>query len=170
MWTENWNAPRKLGSSGFFTVAGFAVRFFKSIKRNWRSMKTGLVISALAFLFSGQVVACSEPGPHDFDISSDMQTTCAKTALKYATDFANTIVKIEKNENGYDGPNGGFKPYKPVPSLYTTQKRAGNTKLIGFNVGLNAKNKWECNFCVDMTLDDKGNCRVESIRKHMCAK
>ena len=133
-------------------------------------MKNFLVLSISVIIWSVQSMACSEAGPHDFDVSPGMQNTCGKIALQYALQFAKTIVNIEKNETGYDGPLSGFTPEKALPGLYTTQKRTGNSKLIGFNVGLNSKNKWECNFCVDMAVDEKGNCKIETIRRHMCAK
>ena len=79
------------------------------------------------------------------------------------------MVATEKKEANYAGPKGPFKPTKPTPTLYLAQKRSGNSKLIGFNVGLDSSNKFECNICVDLSLDDKGNCRIESVHKHMCA-
>lgn len=132
-------------------------------------MKTFFLALTSIFLLADQALGCSEAGPREFEISAKMQSRCSKIALKYASDFANSMVKIEEKEKGYRGPKGGFKSAKSEPVLYTTQNRAGNSKLIGFNVGLDAKNKQECNFCVDMTIDAEENCRIESVRRHMCA-
>lgn len=133
-------------------------------------MKMFLIISALSLVVSMKSIACSEAGPHDFDISQNVQTSCGKIALEYAKDFAQLMVKTEKEDKTYQGPDGKFHPSKVNPTLYTTQKRSGNSNIIGFNVGLDSKNKWACNFCVVMTLDEKGSCRIESINKHMCAQ
>jgi hypothetical protein len=132
-------------------------------------MKTVILAALVIFLSMSQVFACSEAGPHQFDLPAKTQSRCAKIALAYASDFAKSMVKVEKTEKGYRGPQGKFKPSHSEPVLYTTQNRSGNSKMIGFNVGLDFKDKWECNFCVEMAFDSEENCRIESIHKHMCA-
>jgi hypothetical protein len=132
-------------------------------------MKSIILISVLGFLISGQIFACSEAGPHDFDISSNVEKTCSNIALKYASVFAKKVIQIESTEKGYDGPVGSLKS-SSKPGLYTTKNRNGNSKLIGFHVGFKSKNKWDCDYCVEMQLDEKSNCRIESIFKHMCTK
>lgn len=132
-------------------------------------MKQYFLISVFTFICGNQALACSEAGPHDFNIPTQLETKCAQIALKYAKDFANTMVQIEMQQKGYNGPDGRFKPSKATPVLYTTKERNGNSKLIGFNVGLDSKNKWKCNFCIDMSLETDNNCRIASIQKHMCA-
>lgn len=140
-------------------------------------LKTKMVKSLLAasFLFSGSSLsaqACSELDAQDFKISDETQKTCGNMAKKYALHFAQQMVKIEKSEANYRGPLNNFTFEEGTPKFYKALTRSGNSKLIGFNVGLDskvAKNTFECTFCVDMSLDDKGACKIESIQKHMCA-
>ncbi len=78
-------------------------------------MKIIFFVIASIFLPVNQAAACSEMGVHEFEISAKTQSRCAKIALKYANDFANSMVKIEEGEKGYRGPKGGFKPKKSSP-------------------------------------------------------
>lgn len=133
-------------------------------------MKLSLVIFFLAFFPIKKLSACSESGQMDFKITKAKQRTCAKLAQKYAMSFASTMVKIEQAQKGYKGPDGNFKVNKPMPSVYMAKTRVGNSSLIGFNVGLDSKNKWECNFCVNMSVDADENCAIESVEKFMCAQ
>jgi len=111
--------------------------------------------------------ACSEAGPHDFDISSTVQKACAENAKIYAANFAETMEKVER-QSGAEIPRGKFKYEGAV--LYKTQKSPGDSNLIGFNVSLKSRNGWECNFCVDMQADKENHCTIRSVYKHMCAK
>ncbi|MBL7714158.1 MAG: hypothetical protein JNL01_01745 [Bdellovibrionales bacterium] len=113
--------------------------------------------------------ACSESSVKDFEVPQNVWSVCAETAKKYALGFAENMVKIEKSDKGYLGPVGGWSHEKSAPPLYVTKNRSGNSQLIGYNVGLTAKNHWQCNFCVDFALDGQ-KCRIEAVRKHMCAR
>ena len=133
-----------------------------------KSIKLFCVV--IIMIFSNFSFACSELGQIDFQLVPKKNEMCAKLAKQFAIEFANSIVKIEKKQGTYDGPQGGFKFNKSIPAVYTAKKRVGNSNLIGFNVGLNSKNKWECNYCVNMTLDSNDHCTIDSIQKFMCSK
>lgn len=115
------------------------------------------------------VFACTEMGPQDFEIKADTNAKCGKIAIQYAMDFARSQISQESKNKDYRGPKT-LAPSSTSPSVnYKKQKRNGNSRLIGYNVSLDSPDKFECNYCVDFSLDDKENCRIESVVKAMCA-
>ena len=121
------------------------------------------------FLISFPVFACTEIGPQDFKVKPETNIKCGKLAIQYAMDFARSQIAQEIKIKDYRGPKT-LAPSATSPSvMYKQQKRTGNSRLIGFNVSLDSPDKFECNYCVDFSIDDKENCRIESIVKAMCA-
>lgn len=131
-------------------------------------MKTIFSLSLVLLIRSPLLWACSETGPMEFEVSPAETKECGKIATKYATQFAKTIVRIEGANRSFRVPKGELFPAKGSPSLYVAKHRVGKPNLIGFNVGIDSKDKWECNYCVEMSLEE-GSCKVESVRKDKCA-
>ncbi len=123
----------------------------------------------LFFLFTLPVFGCSELGPQDFKVKPETKMKCGKIAIQSALDFARSQIAQEIKKKDYQGPKSFAAPANTTQVMYKAQKRAGNSRLIGFNVGLDSADKWECNYCVDFSLDEKENCKVETIVRAMCA-
>lgn len=130
-------------------------------------MKYHLPLVTGLFIYSQVALACSELGPHEFDIPKYLEISCSKVAEKVALAMANTIPKIERKFES-DDPAG--KSLIENTRLYRTVQDANQQKIIGYNVSLNTENNWQCNYCIEMKLDSKNRCYVIHASRFMCAK
>lgn len=109
-------------------------------------------------------------GPQQFKVKPESLKKCQALATLYAMDFAKSVIAQEQKEKNYNGP----KTLSPsgIPSNYRALKSPGSSPLLGFNVSLDGpekKNQWQCNYCVDFSVNDKEECRIQSITRFMCA-
>ncbi len=123
----------------------------------------------LLMMVSFPAFACSELGIQNFKVKPEAMKKCEALATHYAMDFAKSIIAQEQKEKNYQGP----KTLSPTGTTnYKAVKGNGFTPILGFNVSLDgpeAKNKWQCNYCVDLTINEKEECRIQSITRFMCA-
>lgn len=131
-------------------------------------MKSMLFILVSTLVFSEISLACSEAGPHDFEVTQEAQKKCTAEAKEYAVQFGKMFLNIEGRKEKTNFPKKSLMYESAV--IYKTKKQTGNSNLVGFNVAMKSKDGWECNFCVDMAIDATEVCYIDSITKNMCSK
>ena len=131
-------------------------------------MKLILILLFPLLFIVNPAKACSEMGPREFEVSQEAQKKCQADARIYATQFGKTYLNTEAKIKGSVLPKKVLMYESAV--IYKTKKQVGNSNLVGFNVAMKSKDGWECNFCVDMTIDEKEVCHIDSVTKNMCSK
>lgn len=131
-------------------------------------MRKAILVVLFTFLgtFCGLSLACSEPGPIEWELPKEVQQSTGNWAVEYATAVAKVEYRVDKERRAEIKP-----PYKKTAFKVSEaiKSKTSEDGTITFNTNFVTAGGWTCVYCVEFAYQQK-KLLFRKIIKYFCSK